>query len=62
MLEQVEQSGAGCCFQTPNEIAACIEVVTENWEEFSKRAKEFASIHTWRETFRVYGELFQSLV
>jgi glycosyltransferase involved in cell wall biosynthesis len=62
MLEQVEQSGAGCCFQTPNEIAACIEVVTENWEEFSNRAREFASIHTWRATFRAYGNLFQSLV
>lgn len=62
MLEQVEQSRAGCSFQTPNEIAACIEVVTENWEELAKRAKEFASSHTWRETFRLYGDLFQSLV
>lgn len=62
MLEQVEKSGAGCCFQTPGEMAACIEVVTENWEELSQRAREFASTHTWRETFRAYGDLFQSLV
>ncbi|TMC54761.1 MAG: glycosyltransferase family 4 protein [Chloroflexi bacterium] len=62
MLEQVEESGAGCCFQTPSEMAACIDVVTENWEEFSKRGREFASIHTWRETFRAYGDLFQRLL
>jgi glycosyltransferase involved in cell wall biosynthesis len=62
MLEQVEQSAAGCCFRTTNEIAACIEVVTEKWEELSNRAIEFASTHTWREAFRIYGDLFQSLV
>jgi glycosyltransferase involved in cell wall biosynthesis len=62
MLEQIELSSAGCCFRKPSEIAACIEVVTESWHEFSKRASEFARTHTWRETFRAYGDLFQSLI
>lgn len=62
MLEQVQLSGAGCSFTEPAQIPHCIEEVTEHWEELSKRAKEFARLHTWRETFRVYADLFQSLV
>jgi glycosyltransferase involved in cell wall biosynthesis len=62
MLELVQGSSAGTYFRKPAEIANCVETITDNWETLSERAIEFARLHTWRETFRAYGDLFQSLV
>jgi len=62
MLELVEQAGAGCSFRRPTEIAGCIEVVTENWDELSQRAIAFAQRHTWAEAFAAYQDLFLSLL
>jgi len=62
MLEQIQQSGAGCTFESTDEIGRYVDVVSDNWLELSTRAMEFATIHSWRETFRAYGDLFRSLI
>ena len=60
MLELVKQSGAGCHFTRHEEIATCIESVTDNWEQFSTQALDFARLHTWPRTFQAYAELFDA--
>lgn len=62
MLELVQESGAGCHFHDPSAFAACVQFVTDNWGDLSERAVTFARRHTWRETFRAYGEVFSNLI
>jgi hypothetical protein len=62
MLELVEEATAGCHFREPDELAGCIEVVTENWEHLSERASAYARLHTWTDVFQAYSELFKSLI
>jgi glycosyltransferase involved in cell wall biosynthesis len=62
MRELVELSGAGCTFDDPLEIGACLDKITSDWEELSRRALSFARTHTWDETFGAYAELFERLL
>jgi len=60
LQEIIDLSRAGVLFQDANQLGDRVEVVTEQWESFSKRAVDFARTHTWRKTFEAYRRLFNS--
>jgi glycosyltransferase involved in cell wall biosynthesis len=62
MRELIELSGAGRNFDDPSQLGACIDEVTQEWDELARRALDFAAAHTWETTFEAYAKVFEEVL